>query len=190
MENENLSDPYAVVLADLRAQKLKIEQAIEAIESLRGGLSPTTPSQPSSTSTQPKQVSDGPGAFLGMSIPDAAKKLLNAKRQPMRTPEIAAELERGGLHLTSADKVNTIGSVLLRRFNTVGDVVRVQRGVWGLAEWYPGRRFNKSATVKGEDSTKEDENENTDIQAVDETGTQPVAGTAPWTQKTVDDILG
>lgn len=43
--------------------------------------------------------------------------------------------------LTSADPVNVVGSVLTRRFNQVGDVVKVGRGIWGLKEWYPGRNF-------------------------------------------------
>lgn len=30
---------------------------------------------------------------------------------------------------------------MTRRFKDVGDIVRVDRGVWGLKDWYPGRKF-------------------------------------------------
>jgi hypothetical protein len=45
--------------------------------------------------------------------------------------------------LNSADPVNTIGAVLTRRSNEVGDIVKVGRGTWGLKEWYPNRTFKK-----------------------------------------------
>lgn len=153
------SDPYEVVLNDLRAKKAQIEQAINAIEVLRGG----TPAQPlPGTSGTPASSGqngdlDSPGAFLGMSIADAAKKLLAAKRQPLRNPDIAAAFKRGGLVLNSKDPVNTIGSVLTRRAHEVGDLVKVGRGEWGLKEWYPGRSFGKrpereNSLSKGEET--------------------------------------
>jgi DNA-directed RNA polymerase delta subunit len=76
-----------------------------------------------------------------MSIVDATKKLLGMRKRSMSNTEILAELKAGGLVLTSAEPLNVVGSVLTRRFNQVGDVVRVGRGVWGLKEWYPGRSF-------------------------------------------------
>jgi hypothetical protein len=53
----------------------------------------------------------------------------------------ARRLQAGGLVLTSAEPANVVGSVLTRRFNQAGDVVKVGRGIWGLKEWYPGRNF-------------------------------------------------
>lgn len=85
-----------------------------------------------------------------MTIPEAAKKLLATRRQPMRNPDIAAALRAGGLHLNSADPVNTIGSVLTRRFNEVGDIVKIDRGTWGLKEWYPNRSFKKERPENGD----------------------------------------
>jgi|GEM_PF-1206933 hypothetical protein len=141
------SDPYEVVLADLRAKKAQIEQAINAIEALRGGATaPSLPEQSSAPASGGQNGDiDSPGAFLGMSIADAAKKLLAARRQPLKNPDIAAAFKRGGLVLTSKDPVNTIGSVLTRRANEVGDLVKVDRGTWGLKEWYPGRSFKRGA---------------------------------------------
>jgi hypothetical protein len=131
-------DPYEAVLADLKAQRDKIDQAISAIESVRasGG------SMPSGATPQNMSV-DRPGAFLGMTITEAAIELLKARRQPLRNPEIAVAFKAGGLALNSADPVNTIGAVLSRRANDVGDIVKVGRGTWGLKEWYPGRSFKK-----------------------------------------------
>jgi len=47
--------------------------------------------------------------------------------------------------MKSADPVNTVGAVMTRRFQQVGDVVKVGRGVWGLKEWYPNRSFKPSS---------------------------------------------
>jgi hypothetical protein len=140
------TDPYEVVLADLRAKKAQIEQAINAIEILRGNAPSSTGSAASAGEKPTVNLDiDSPGAFLGMSIADAAKKLLAARRQPLKNPDIAAAFKRGGLVLNSKDAVNTIGSVLTRRANEVGDLVKVDRGTWGLKEWYPGRSFKKGA---------------------------------------------
>jgi hypothetical protein len=86
---------------------------------------------------------EGPGAFLGMTVVDATKKLLTNRRQTLSNTEIVSALEKGGVVLNSADKLNTVGSILMRRFNTHGDIVRVGRGIWGLQEWYGSRNFKK-----------------------------------------------
>ena len=142
-------DPYAVVLADLRAKRDQIDQAIQALESLRGNAAPTT-SKPATVRHTPADDADGPGAFLGMTIVDAAKKLLASRRRTLSNAEILAAFKSGGLAMSSADPLNTVGSVLTHRFNQVGDIVKMGRGVWGLAEWYPGRNFKKKAGGKGE----------------------------------------
>lgn len=145
-------DPYAAVLADLKAKRDQIDQAIQAIEGLRTNAPATT----SAASTPPPLAADGRGAYLGMSIPDAAKKVLASRRQTMGNAEILAALKAGGLHLNSQQPINTIGSVLTRRFHVVGDIVRVGRGTWGLMEWYPNRSFKKKGG-KGESEGAEDE---------------------------------
>lgn len=135
-------DPYELVLADLRSKKSQIEQAIAAIESLRGGQSATGAYSESHAAAGTVAPSvEGPGAFLGMSIVDAAKALLASKRKPMRNPDIALAFKHGGLVLNSKEPANTIGSVLSRRSIEVGDLVKVDRGTWGLKEWYPNRSF-------------------------------------------------
>lgn len=144
------SDIYAAVLADLKAKRAQLDTTIATLEAIVGGaLLPGIAPPPASAESQ-QPVSEGPGWLLGMTIPEAAKKLLASRRQPMRNPDIAAAFKSGGLAMNSADPVNTIGSVLTRRFNEVGDVVKVGRGTWGLKEWYPGRSFKREKGESGD----------------------------------------
>jgi hypothetical protein len=149
----NDSNHYAATLAELRTQREKlrtqcekVEVAIGALEALSGQPllgAPTITINPSIPTV------DDPGAFLGRSITDAAKILLAARRRPLKNPEIAAAFKAGGLHLKSKDPVNTVGAVLTRRSQEVGDIVKIGRGVWGLREWYPGRSFKKGNADNG-----------------------------------------
>lgn len=141
MISEKLSlDPYEAVLADLRAKRDQIDQTIGLLEAMRTGSAPAR-SMDFSADVGANGIVETAGMFLGMSIADAAKKLLNQRKRTMGNAEIASELKSGGLVMTGADPLNVVGSVLTRRFNNVGDIVRVGRGVWGLKEWYPGRTF-------------------------------------------------
>lgn len=144
MSTENQGpDAYDAVIADLRAQRDKIDQTIALLTALRGGGSAASigvASGHGSASAQ-GQIVETAGMFLGMSIVDATKKLLAMRKSTMGNADIAAEIQAGGLVMTSKDPVNTVGSVLTRRFHEVGDVVKVGRGIWGLKEWYPGRNF-------------------------------------------------
>jgi hypothetical protein len=141
-------DPYEAVLADLRAQREKIDQTIALISSLRGIKSSTgnAGGTSSAAGSGASVVEDSGSMFLSMSIPDAVLKLLSLRKRKMTNSEILAELKAGGLELTSQDPLNVIGSVLSRRFHAVGDIVRVDRGTWGLKAWYPGRNFKGKAT--------------------------------------------
>ena len=150
MSDQN-SDPYEAVLADLRAQRDQIDQMITSLERLRsmkaggqalGNLTTPTPAQNSAVATSVES-----GAFFGMTIPDAVKKLLQIKKKNLTNPELIEGLEAGGMVMRSENKVNTVNSVLLRRFEKAGDIVRVKRGLWGLKEWHPNIRFRS----KGDD---------------------------------------
>jgi HB1/ASXL restriction endonuclease-like protein with HTH domain len=149
-EEKQAPDAYSAVIADLKSRRNEIDKTIAMLEALRHGVGPRS-APPSliggaSDSTQAHaatEIVETAGAFLGMSIVNAAKKLLAMRKRTMSNPEIARELMAGGLVLTSAEPANVIGSVLSRRFNQVGDVVKVGRGIWGLKEWYPGRNFKQ-----------------------------------------------
>jgi hypothetical protein len=158
MESQGI-DPYDAVLADLKAKRDQIDQAIAAIESIRaGGPAPARDSAPANGSQNNGGVG-GPGGLLGLSMVDAAKKVLAARRQPLKSADILEAFRAGGLPLTSKEPLNVVGSVLTRRFNDVGDVVRVSRGTWGLKEWYPNRSFKreKEAAKVEEPAAPDDE---------------------------------
>lgn len=140
----NESDAYAAVIADLKRKRDKIDEMIQSLKVLRSGGA-VAASEPDEQ-TRPDSANLGESPFLGMSITDATKKLLASRRKPLATADILSALEDGGLVLTGRNKTNTVGSVLNRRFRSVGDVVSVRRGTWGLKEWYPGRNFNKKGS--------------------------------------------
>jgi hypothetical protein len=149
VESEGI-DPYALVLADLKARRLQIDQAIQAIESLRG---PSPSGSSAAPSEEPQTRSENEaGAYLGMSIADATRKLLEARKRAMGTSDIVAAITAGGLALASADPINTVSAVLGRRSDKVGDIVRPERGKWGLKEWYPNRSFRRNAKPENGDA--------------------------------------
>ena len=146
-EDSTFSDPYEAVLADLKAKRAQIDQAIAIIEAVRAPM----PGVAGLAAPAPEViVGEGPGWLLGMTIPEAAKKLLATRRQQMKNSEIVTAFRAGGLVMNSADPVNTVNSVLTRRFTNEGDIVRVGRGLWGLKEWYPGRSFKKEKGENGD----------------------------------------
>lgn len=150
-------DPYDAVIADLKEKRDRIDQTIQQLESLRtitGAVAATLAPLTSHARGGGGTGINDPGAFLGMTIADAAHKVLTARRQPLGNADLAAAFKSGGLVMSSVDPINTVGSVLTRRFNQVGDIVRVSRGVWGLAEWYPNRNFKKKA-AKADDGAAE-----------------------------------
>jgi hypothetical protein len=195
MENDQSADPYEAVLADLRSQKERIETAISLLESLRAGGAPgsvKTTGAGVGASSKPKEANKptmGPGALLGMSIPDAAKKVLHSNHRPMSTVELVPELERGGVVMRASDKVNNLGSILLRRFYDIGDIVRISRGVWGLQEWYPGRKF-PGGRAKAQNGTKVEEQNGTyasAVENVEETESdKPTGAPADW----INELIG
>lgn len=128
---------YALVLADLKAKRAKIEAAIQAIEELSGERADESASATAASS----------GPYTGMSIHDAAKAALREKGSPMGNAEIASAIQEGGLNLKSADVVNTVGAVLSRRAKDVADLDKVGRGVWGLPEWKKGEAKSQVPTL-------------------------------------------
>jgi len=136
---------YRAVLADLKARKAALDQAIAAIEGLAGegpsgiGSSVEGPSVPIHADT-----------FVGLNITEAAAKYLRIMGRPARTTEQVADgLVRGGLNVTQA----SVSSILRKNNRTgEGEVIKVGRGLWGLQEWYPGRprRSNRQGSEETE----------------------------------------
>lgn len=150
MGSEGAGIDYAAVLADLKSKRDALDAAIAGIERIVGqaGGSAVT------GVTDPQVSSDVQSdSFFGMSISEAAKKFLAMKKKPQSTQDISGALEQGGMTHTSDNWGNTVGSVLSRIDAANGEIVRVKRGLWGLAAWYPGRkRPEKQKTEEPQDA--------------------------------------
>lgn len=159
MSNEpSPTNPYELVLADLKAKRAQIDQAISAIEAIRAGAVTSPIATPVVAG-----VAEGANPpftnFVGMSIADASKRLLESRRSPLGTQEITAALRTGGVAFTGDTPANTVGSILHRQAKTVGDIISVGRGMWALASWYsnPGRFQKKKDGDNGEVTTEAEE---------------------------------
>ena len=146
---------YEAVIADLEAKKTHLESTIAALKAIAGlgnlGMVPP-PNGPGAGSQPSGKIAHD--AFIGKSIPEAAKIHLSNVRKKLSTQEIMEAIEKGGL---PGSKYNTVYGILRRRESQVGDIVNI-KGDWGLAEWYPNH--TKKPLKKGsasESSTEEEE---------------------------------
>ena len=125
-------------------KRRRLDAAIEYMqEELRGAVSVPSPTPDGggggtpdggtpSAATDPAQVVTA-GAFYGMSGPKAAKALLQNfdRSRPLTTDEIFDAIVKGGCTKVSSK------DVLYRSLFRDAAFLKVGRGVWGLAEWYP-----------------------------------------------------
>jgi hypothetical protein len=107
------------------------------VSSEPNGTGTTARPSVSSLSEAPTEIRQD--TFFGMTISEAIKKYLAMARRPQRASDIARALDQGGLLHSSKNWLNTVQSTLTRQ---KGEVVKLPNG-WGLAEWYPGRNFDK-----------------------------------------------
>jgi hypothetical protein len=137
---------YDAVLADLKARRTQLDSAISAIEAITGqaGTSPSGPGGGGYVGGAPAH-----DAFIGMSIPDAAKKHLTAMRKKQSTQDLMAAMQAGGL---PESKYSTVYAILRRREKQVGDIINM-KGDWALQEWYPN--YRKKASASDDEDTKE-----------------------------------
>ena len=158
MADNDLNVNYEAVLADLRAKRDKLDAAIAGIEAMLG-IAGTTSGNAAISVSATGSISSSiveSDSFFGMSIPDAARKLLSMRKRPQTTQEITDALDVGGLTHQSGDFANTVGSVLNRLGKSDGGVVKLGRAKWGLAAWYPSAKRRKLPGKNG-DSSLEDE---------------------------------
>ncbi len=117
------------VLAYLKSKRAALDQAIAALEGKASGAV-----EAEGGGLTEKIQTD---SFVGLNIATASVKYLKMVGRPARTTEdIYNALAKGGLSHFTRESVATI---LQRMHNQNGDIVRVSKGVWGLAEWYPNR---------------------------------------------------
>jgi len=133
---------YEAVLADLIARRDQLNAAIEVIRPFANGALPTV----SQTQPAARPATVQPDDFFGMTIVEASKKYLAMMKRPQSSPTIAEALNNGGYLFTSDSPVQTVNSLLNRSDKQGGDIVRVGKGMFGLAEWYPNRPRRRRIT--------------------------------------------
>jgi hypothetical protein len=123
-------------LARLKARRAQIDSLIAAIESDLANPSDGPALEPPANGL-PAPDSFGaaihPDTFFSLSILEAAKKFLKMVRRAQTTGAIADALGKGGL---KRPDVNSLSSILVRAAKG-REVVKVGKGMWGLAEFYP-----------------------------------------------------
>ncbi len=142
-ENETRLD-YATFIADLEAKRAMLDSAIASLKAAAAsGALGVVPGSielsglPAATSS-PFHSGDIPaGAFLGKSIPEAARLYLATVKKKQTTKEIADALLEGGMETNAKNFEITVGTGLYRVSKKTGEFVRLKGGAWGLAEWYP-----------------------------------------------------
>lgn len=135
-----MADPYSAVIADLEQKRAEIDKLIESLKAFRKA----------SELPRPIATATVVGEFTGLSMADAGRKVLMRANRPMPTADILEALEAGGLESSSENKLNTLGSILNRRANDVGDIVRIGRGTWATREWAQESRLREMQDDPGE----------------------------------------
>jgi hypothetical protein len=127
-------DPIELAIAAVEAQIEKLQNARETLLGLRGITAGAF--APANASRQPSaEATFGHDAFFGMTVGDATKKYLNARKRTAPTKVIADALVAGGWKTASKNVSENIRAILSRN----DDFVKIN-GEFGLAEWYPGRK--------------------------------------------------
>jgi hypothetical protein len=143
MTSERTVD-YAAVLADLEAQRAKLDVAIEAIRALQeGGPIPVGlgPAPAAKAAQSNGEIEIALDAFHRLSVSQAIKKYLAMRgRRPATTAEIVAALTAGGQAGADGANYNVVVNNTLNRMQAPdGGISKVKRGVWGLSEWYDSK---------------------------------------------------
>ncbi len=144
---------YEKLLADLEEERAGIDLMIAFVKRRMGKLaeaaSSALPAKPAGTIPE-RSFRLQQDTFFRMSVPDAIKKYLNIVKRPKTAKDITAGLDSGGLTHQAKNLYATVYPTLLR-MEKANEVVRVGKGEWGLAEWYPsGRKASQ------EDKTESD----------------------------------
>jgi hypothetical protein len=145
MSNESSVDHYAAVLADLEAQRAKIDAAISTIKALQSGglMVAVTPGSTSQSSPNHGALEIPVDAFHRLSVSQAIKKYLGMRRKPATTQELVEALIAGGQSGSDGANFNVVVNNTLNRMQAPdGVITKVKRGVWGLKEWYEAKAKN------------------------------------------------
>ena len=150
------STSYEQLLHDLLEEREEIDRMIGWVQKRLGqaqepseatGLAANA--SPTVSLRFPRLATD---AFFRMTVPQAIKAFLNIVKRPKSAKDITAGLQGGGLIHKAKNLYATVYPTLLR-MEKAKEVVRVSKGEWGLAEWYPSAR-----KAGGEERKDESEN--------------------------------
>ena len=158
------------MLADLEAQRTALDQAIAAIRGVmerRSGSLLTTGPAPASVTSD---------TFLGLSIPDAAKKYLQMAGEKRTTQQICDALVAGGFVTKAKDFPSSVQTTLRRYIDEHDDLIRIgnTKNEWGLPGWYGPRARQQQGVTPRKPKTDEP-----DGGAVESAPTQNGASSAP-----------
>ncbi len=145
---------YSALISDLEAKRSAIDNALAAIrlaqsigalgQAGEGGVVPSL-TVPSITGGEVPA-----GAFLGKSIPEAAKLYLAIVKRKQTSKDIAEALMKGGIESRSKSFNTQVHSILDRASKAGSGIVKLDRSFWGLVEWYPaGVRAGLSQEKRG-----------------------------------------
>lgn len=137
---------YRAVLADLEKKREDLDAAIAVIRVLLGEETTEGTARGSGGSGRGDSAPDLKGAFLGMSIAEAAKQYLAMVKMAQTAPQIAKALEAGGIFSDSKNFPGTVYATLRRIESSTGVVKQIQGSKWGLSEWRPGQPKTKEET--------------------------------------------
>ena len=142
----NHGDPYDRVLADLRRRRDELDIAIRAVDAVRSPrVAPAVVVARGAAATP--VVHSTTDSYSNVSIAEASKLALRASGGPLRVAEIVLLIQAGGVKLGAMDPNNTVNSILSRRANSVGDIVRVGRSTYALKEHAPSHLPLSSAQL-------------------------------------------
>lgn len=134
MTPETNPSPFDTAITELKNRIRAMQIALETLEQLRSSPEGSVTGGVSSSFSRSNDNEVRHDTFFEMTIADAARKYLTMMKATKSNADIAAALEQGGLKHSSKDFPTTVRSVLGQR----EDFIRVPKGDWGLAEWYPG----------------------------------------------------
>lgn len=138
------AEAYAAVLADLEAQRLKIEEAIATVKAIQSGSQiPTASAPPEMFASKPSDSSlkIALDEFHTLTVSQAIRKYLGMRnRKPATTAEIVEALTAGGQSGSDGSNFTVVVNNTLNRMQAPdGGISKVRRGVWGLKEWYDSK---------------------------------------------------
>jgi hypothetical protein len=134
---------YAAIISDLEAKKAALDATITAFRAAQAAgalgvsVGDSMPAMADEASALLRGMDVPVGAFLGKSIPEAAKLCLQIVKRKMTSKEISENLKKGGIESTAQNFPSIVHSILMRASKGGSGIVKLDRSYWGLAEWYP-----------------------------------------------------